>query len=42
MVYDGIYIYVYIYMNVFIYIYIQTNKILLTPTTPADDPYLQK
>ena len=29
-------------MNVFIYIYIQTNKILLTPTTPADDPYLQK
>ena len=25
-----------------LYIYIQTNKILPTPTTPTDDPYLQK
>ena len=24
------------------YIYSKTNKILPTPTTPTDDPYLQK
>ena len=36
------YIYRCICIFIYIYIYIQTNKILLTPTAPTDDPYLQK
>ena len=36
------YVCMYACMYIYIYIYIQTNKILLTPTTPTENPYLQK